>query len=173
MNRFTGLLILSAIFAGTVYAQPHRHNDNRTITVLCESRNWRRQHCDADTLGQITLSRQLTRENRCFEGRTWGYDSKGIWVDRGCRAEFLVADNSGTYRGRGPSQAMQTFVCESDDSRRTYCRADTRFGIRLLRQLSRNDCVTNRTWGADANGVWVSGGCRAEFTTNPRRREQR
>ncbi len=75
-----------------------RPRQNRTITVVCESRDGRRHRCAADTLGQITLGRQLTRENKCVEGRTWGYDSQGIWVDRGCSAEFSIADNGGTYR---------------------------------------------------------------------------
>ncbi|MGO8717653.1 MAG: DUF3011 domain-containing protein [Acidobacteriaceae bacterium] len=25
-----------------------------------------------------------------IQGRTWGFDGRGIWVDRGCRAEFRV-----------------------------------------------------------------------------------
>jgi hypothetical protein len=182
MNRFTHrlteALILTSLIAGTAYAQQqgrrsddheYRHKENRTITLVCESRDWRRHYCAADTLGQITLGRELTRDNRCVERRTWGYDSKGIWVDRGCRAEFQIADNAGTYRDRGPSQAMQTFTCESQGAKRTYCRADTRFGVHVLRQLSRNDCIVNRTWGSDGNGVWVSGGCRAEFAMNSRR----
>src|SRR5467141_2118383 len=26
----------------------------------------------------------------CMEGSTWGYDRRGVWVDRGCNGEFLV-----------------------------------------------------------------------------------
>jgi hypothetical protein len=26
----------------------------------------------------------------CIEGRTWGRDRSGVWVDRGCRADFEV-----------------------------------------------------------------------------------
>jgi hypothetical protein len=146
----------------------NRQRENRTITVVCESKDGRRHRCAADTLGQVTLGRQLTRDNRCLEGRSWGYDSKAIWVDRGCRAEFLIADNAGTARNRGPSQAMQTLVCESNSSRRTYCRADARFGVQLMREISRNTCVVNRTWGSDDKGVWVSNGCRAEFRLKTR-----
>jgi len=171
------LIILLAI-AGTAFGQGRDEgnrdgNDhrrlNRTITVVCESRDGRRHRCAADTLGQITLGRQLTRRSNCVEGRTWGYDSKGIWVDRGCRAEFLIADNGGTYRDRGPSQAMRTLVCESNGSQRTYCRADARFGVQLTRQISRTNCVLDRNWGSDQNGIWVSNGCRAEFSLNTRR----
>jgi len=171
------LIILLAI-AGTAFGQGRDEgnrdgNDhrrlNRTITVVCESRDGRRHRCAADTLGQITLGRQLTRRSNCVEGRTWGYDSKGIWVDRGCRAEFLIDDNGGTYRDRGPSQAMRTLVCESNGSQRTYCRADARFGVQLTRQISRTNCVLDRNWGSDQNGIWVSNGCRAEFSLNTRR----
>jgi len=26
----------------------------------------------------------------CVQGQTWGYDGRGIWVDRGCRADFVT-----------------------------------------------------------------------------------
>jgi Protein of unknown function (DUF3011) len=146
-----------------------RQNQSRTITVVCESTDGRRQRCAADTWGQVTLGRQLTRDSRCVEGRTWGYDRDAIWVDRGCRAEFLIADNGGMSRDRGRSQAMQTVVCESRSSKRSYCRADTHFGVQLMREMSRNECVVNRTWGFDGKGIWVSNGCRAEFGLNTRR----
>ena len=137
--------------------------------ISCDSISYRYQYCPVQTQGRVIMVHENSTGNLCRQGRGWGYDDNGIWVDRGCRAEFQIADNSGTYRQRGPSQAMQTFTCESQSAQRTYCRADTRFGVRVLRQLSRNDCIANRTWGSDANGVWVSGGCRAEFAMNPRR----
>jgi hypothetical protein len=37
-------------------------------------------------------------------------------------------------------------------------------GVTLSRQLSDSGCVQGKTWGYDANGIWVSNGCRAEFT---------
>ena len=145
-----------------------RPQHNRTITVVCESKNGRRNRCAADTLGQITMERQLTRSARCVEGRTWGYDSSAIWVDRGCRAEFLIADNSGTYRERGPSQAMRTVVCESNSTARNHCNGDSQFGVQIAREISRNRCIMNQTWGADRTGVWVSDGCSAEFSMKTR-----
>jgi hypothetical protein len=181
MKRFfqsASLVVVAAVFATAIAAPASAqtrddrwqggNRRNRTITVVCESLDGRRHRCAADMLGQITLGRQLTRRNNCVEGRTWGYDGKGIWVDRGCRAEFLIADNSGTYRDRGPSQAMRTLVCESNGSQRSFCRADNRFGVQLTRQISRTNCVRNQNWGSDQNGVWVSNGCRAEFSLNAR-----
>jgi hypothetical protein len=60
--------------------------------------------------------------------------------------------------------------CESNDGRRAFCRADTRGGVQLFRQLSDTDCVRNQTWGWDRDGIWVSGGCRADFELNDRNR---
>jgi hypothetical protein len=35
--------------------------------------------------------------------------------------------------------------------------------VELLRQLSGTACVQGQSWGWDAEGVWVDGGCRALF----------
>jgi len=145
-----------------------RQTERRTITVVCESIDDRRHRCPADTLGQITLGRQLSRKSACVQGRTWGYDKNAIWVDHGCRAEFLIADNRGMHRDHGPSQATQTIRCESNSKRRTFCAAENHFGVTLSRELSRNNCVARRTWGSDDDGIWVSNGCRAEFTYRTR-----
>jgi len=182
MKRFfqrSSLVVLAVVLATAATASAQERDDrnrdredhhrmDRTITVTCESRAGRSHRCAADTLGQITLGRQLESSGRCVENRTWGYDSRGIWVDRGCSAEFFIADNSGTYRGHGPSQAMQTLTCESNGNQRNYCRGDAAFGVQLTRQLSRTKCVFNRNWGSDRKGVWVSDGCRAEFALRTR-----
>lgn len=55
-------------------------------TLRCESYRNRRQRCAAATQNQVRLVRRLG--GTCSQGRTWGYDRRSIWVDRGCRAEF-------------------------------------------------------------------------------------
>jgi hypothetical protein len=35
------------------------------------------------------LSRQLS-DSACIQGKTWGWDRKGVWVSDGCRAEFIL-----------------------------------------------------------------------------------
>ena len=57
-------------------------------------------------------------------------------------------------------------TCESISNDRHSCDADTRGGVRLVRQESNSDCVAGRTWGYDDLGIWVSGGCRAVFEVN-------
>jgi hypothetical protein len=58
--------------------------------VRCESSGYRYQHCSADTKGRVTIDRQLS-STRCREGDNWGYDRHGIWVNKGCGAEFRVS----------------------------------------------------------------------------------
>ena len=58
-------------------------------TVRCESRDNRYRYCRVDTYGDVELKRQLSRSD-CRYRSTWGYDHRGVWVDRGCRAEFAV-----------------------------------------------------------------------------------
>lgn len=55
--------------------------------------------------------------------------------------------------------------CESRDNRTERCAASGG-DIRLVRQLSSNACVRGRNWGTDSRGIWVSGGCRAEFSVS-------
>jgi|GEM_PF-1546515 len=127
-------------------------------TIRCSSDDGRRNYCDADTRGGVTLSRQLSQAS-CVQGRSWGYDGRGIWVDAGCRAEFLVGSGGG-WQGGGNATTIR---CSSDDGRRNYCDADTRGGVTLSRQISEARCIEGRTWGYDGRGIWVDEGCRAEF----------
>jgi hypothetical protein len=53
--------------------------------------------------------------------------------------------------------------CESQGSRQRRCNARVDRDVQLVRQLSRTRCVQRQNWGWDRNGVWVRGGCAAEF----------
>ncbi len=131
--------------------------------VRCESIDERRRFCQVDTSGGVDLERQLSKSD-CVYRRTWDYNSNGIWVERGCRAEFRVTarrQSSGGFIGGG--NRGRIIRCESVDNRRQYCRVNTRRGVQMERQLSNSDCVQSRSWGYDRDGIWVTSGCRAEF----------
>jgi hypothetical protein len=55
--------------------------------IRCSSDDGRRNYCDANTSGGVRMVRQISG-SRCDEGSTWGYTERGVWVDRGCRADF-------------------------------------------------------------------------------------
>ncbi|MDQ6677272.1 MAG: DUF3011 domain-containing protein [Acidobacteriota bacterium] len=136
-------------------------------SVRCSSDDGRRHYCDIDTSRGVRLSRQISG-SACVQGGTWGYDQRGVWVDRGCRAEFVSRNAGGNYDPRGHDRSnfnQQSVRCNSDDERRHYCNIDTRGGVRLVNQISGSPCRYNESWGYDNNGIWVDHGCRAEFAT--------
>jgi len=63
---------------------------NSRQVVSCASNDGRRNYCSADTRDGVRLLHQNS-DAQCRQGSTWGYDRRGIWVDRGCRADFEVA----------------------------------------------------------------------------------
>ncbi|HEU4561129.1 MAG TPA: DUF3011 domain-containing protein [Longimicrobium sp.] len=63
------------------------------------------------------------------------------------------------------SQAQQVVNCESFDRLQRVCAMDTTGGVRMVRTWSETPCVQGQTWGLARGGVWVSGGCRAQFAT--------
>ena len=128
--------------------------------VVCESKDNRQAVCPTGWR-EAVLARQLSR-TQCVEGRNWGSRNGQVWVNGGCRAEF-VAGNGSNRPGQGWSnQALVT--CSSDDNRTRSCPWDRRAGRPVLvEQLSRTQCVENRNWGYSNNAIWVSQGCRARF----------
>jgi hypothetical protein len=82
----------AAVAAGIAWAlcaaNPARATDelNRASTIACSSDNGQRQYCKADTQRGVRLIRQV--QGSGCQAANWGYDARGVWVDRGCQAEF-------------------------------------------------------------------------------------
>jgi hypothetical protein len=130
--------------------------------VTCASNNGERVVCQVDARGGVQLLRQVSGAP-CELGRTWGWDDRGIWVDRGCRGEFALSPPREESRGNRIS-------CSSNNGERVYCQVDTRcMAVQLLRQVSGARCDQGRTWGWDRRGIWVDRGCRGEFAVVPER----
>ena len=64
-------------------------NTSGASRVMCESKNGKRMVCPADTRLGVAVVRQ-TSDAPCILNSTWGFDSQGIWVTAGCRAEFIL-----------------------------------------------------------------------------------
>jgi hypothetical protein len=127
------------------------------LAISCSSDDMQRHWCPVDTRGGAELIKQRS-EAKCIFNRTWGYDDRGIWVDRGCRADFQIG--GAEFKGWGQEYHV---YCASDDMNLNWCPADSRFGVRLARQRSEAGCVMGRTWGYGPRGIWVDHGCRADF----------
>ena len=69
--------------------RPHHPDYSPPETITCESKDKRYNYCRVRVRDDVQLVRQRSSA-ACSFGRSWGYDSRGVWVDRGCRADFAV-----------------------------------------------------------------------------------
>ncbi len=173
LSRCLLMLAVLAFAAPAAHAQysgyPGYGPQGQGGVIRCESSKGRTNQCQADTRYGMRLTRQLS-DSACVEGQTWGVNRSGVWVSGGCRAEFVMGDGrygNGGYGngGYGSGNSGSRFVCESRDGRQNWCPVNGNGRVRLYRQISGSGCVEGRTWGQERRGVWVSGGCRAEFVT--------
>jgi DUF3011 family protein len=67
----------------------HDRGQAASSTVYCASDNMRRNYCNVGPSRNIRLVRQRS-DAACQMNRTYGFSRDGIWVDRGCRADFEV-----------------------------------------------------------------------------------
>ncbi len=72
-------------------------------SLTCSSNNGKYRYCRADTQNNVRLVRQLSG-SRCDYRYSWGYDYRGIWVDRGCRAQFEYGRGGGGNTGAAGSR---------------------------------------------------------------------
>lgn len=177
-------VVLGALSAPAVVQAQPGYGGGRD-TVECRSQDYRYNRCDVGWR-DARLVRQLSGAH-CVRGQTWGIDRNGsIWVDRGCGAVFAEAGRGGGGGGwggggghggggggwrPGPDWDRDIrFVCQSRDFRYNMCQVDVGRGgdVRIVRQISDTRCVLGRTWGYNRAGVWVDGGCAAEFEVERR-----
>jgi hypothetical protein len=104
---------------------------------------------------------QQSSKAACIRGKTWGFDRNGIWVNGGCRGQFAPARGRWGGGGRPPQQIR----CESNGNNYRLCPVNIQRGddVRIANQLSSASCQQGRSWGVQANGIWVNRGCRANF----------
>ena len=129
--------------------------------INCDSISYRYQYCPVNTQGRVVMIHENSSGNLCRQGRGWGYDNNGIWVDRGCRAQFSYGRDDGGGNNWGRRNEIS---CDSIGYRYKYCDADTQGRVSLVREVSTgNLCQQGRGWGYDNRGIWVDRGCRGIF----------
>ncbi len=64
---------------------------NRSIRLQCDSNQKRYQMCmvDVGRQGSVRLLKRMS-DARCTQGYSWGWNRAGVWVDHGCRGQFVV-----------------------------------------------------------------------------------
>lgn len=84
-QTFPALLVVLAAgtFSATAFAD---------YTIRCISDHKLYQTCRIDNSGYVRLERQLSHSKGCVKGRSWDFNRREIWVDNGCKAEFMVEE---------------------------------------------------------------------------------
>ena len=157
MARWSGLTFkwaaaaVALLASGAVFAQ----------SIYCESRDYRRNYCPT---GRITGAQIISQTSNaaCIQGRTWGWDGNGIWVNSGCAGDFAY---HGAFVPPPPPVGTNSLLCESRDYQQNYCGTNVRLSrVWVSQQQSNAPCIQGRTWGFDQRGIWVSQGCSAVFS---------
>ncbi|MFC3551616.1 DUF3011 domain-containing protein [Lysobacter cavernae] len=89
------------------------------------------------------------------------------------RIKSDIAQSLGNGGGNGGVQPPypnpgQTLRCDSNDGDTKRCTPPWRGPSRLVRQVSKNPCVENRTWNSQDGLIMVWKGCRGEFAAATR-----
>ena len=72
------------------YNNDYYGNRGQAREVRCESKNGRYTRCGTvNRRSQVEIRRQLSNA-ACIYGRSWGVDRNQLWVDDGCRADFVM-----------------------------------------------------------------------------------
>jgi Protein of unknown function (DUF3011)/Peptidase inhibitor family I36 len=87
MLRYVALPLAMLVLPAISFAQQ---------TFKCEANNNNRKYCGTYRHGEVRMQQQISG-SPCIEGQTWGVDRQGLWVERGCRAIFVV----GRFGGPG------------------------------------------------------------------------
>ncbi len=141
----------------------------------CESWQYRPARCSLGGRGRVQLVQVIA--GNCVEGRTWGSDRGGVWVDGGCRAVFAsfgggypgpggsYPSPGGGYPGAGggyPGGQPIDVTCQSWQYQPASCPVGPARSAQIVEILGGN-CIEGQTWGVGRGVLWVDRGCRARF----------
>ncbi len=146
--------------------RPDRPGFGGGQSVRCESWNYRPARCALNTVGGVGL-RNVVAGN-CVQGQTWGWDRGGVWVNGGCRGDFIALNSvgggypGGGYPGGPGYDGGAVVECSSWNYRPARCVTPVGRGVRIVSVIA-GECVEGQTWGWDGGGIWVNGGCRGRF----------
>lgn len=83
-----GMFAALALLAGCAEQPPMREGRREILTCSSEAYGMRRCAVDGRVV-RVRLWQRLS-EADCDYRESWGWNRDGVWVDRGCRAEFEV-----------------------------------------------------------------------------------
>lgn len=133
--------------------------------IRCDSRGLGHNYCRVDTGGRVELVDRHSLFS-CREGRSWGYDTRGIWVDKGCSATFRVGrdghSNKAAIAGAVVGLAALAAIASSRNkveaaevpswSVGSFTANDEREGVRVTLRIQPGGQVSGRAGDHDIAG---------------------
>ena len=83
------LVLASCLSMPTQKDEPSTSSAQAQKRITCESLDEGRKTCEADLRGYRIVDVNEISDADCDIGRSYGYSNSGVWVDKGCRAEFV------------------------------------------------------------------------------------
>lgn len=102
VQRVTCLAVACALSSSPLAAQAMQN-------IRCESRNMHYQYCSVETKNHARLLQKHSFSD-CEEGRSWGFDQHGVWVDHGCKGDFEVGEDEKKHDHTGRNIAIGAAV---------------------------------------------------------------
>jgi hypothetical protein len=76
-----GLAVLAGLFPADAWAQR---------SIRCKSQNFRYNWCSSGEPIRYARIQHQRSDSPCIQGRSWGWQRSGIWVDNGCEGDFFI-----------------------------------------------------------------------------------
>ena len=134
MRKYLSLFTLFCAVSSAIFMSSLALADE---IVTCKSHDYKYTHCRTGSTDYVKLQKQLSK-SRCEKGRNWDYDRHGIWVDEGCKAEFLVmSDKDDDYRRDDNQRDDYRHDDYKHNDRRSYNK-EVIAGVTIFRNVLRN-----------------------------------
>ena len=123
-----------------------------SATGLCAEHLLREPRLPAATIappGAITGAQIISQTSNaaCIQGRSWGWDRNGIWVNSGCAGDFAF-QGGGLPPRPGPPIGTNSIACESRDYQQNFCGTGVRISRAwIAQQQSQAPCIQGRVVG--------------------------
>ncbi|XP_005105195.1 lectin ADEL [Aplysia californica] len=103
-------------------------------------------------------------EAGCSLDKSFGFYNQNstVWVDHGCRADFNVC----YVRGSTSSTTVNVSSWNYKYATKALPSASCIYSMQVAKQQSAAACTFGKTFGFVANTMWVSDGCRADFSVS-------
>jgi hypothetical protein len=85
MGRLKRVRLAASLVLATLILAPSAAFAER---MRCASVDYKYSYCRTDRPVRWARVARRYSKRPCIEGRTWGYDRRGIWVNNGCDADF-------------------------------------------------------------------------------------